>query len=270
MSLAKLAVNYSPALARLIQEGVVAIDLFKLPDWHDLIAEAQALGPLYVHFPVELGATKLGVDVDAATTLMERTRTPHFNAHVVPSKERFPNLESGDVSPEARAAVADALVTDVGVLAETVGAERVIIENVPYRGPEHGLLRAGVEAETIRRVVEETGCGLLLDLAHAFMTATTLGVGVWEYVDALPTHALRELHVSGVRELEGRQRDSLPLTAEDIELIRGALGRVRAGAWPAPEVVAFEYGGVGPVFDWRTEPEVLSAQVPLLRELLTD
>jgi len=58
------------------------------------------------------------------------------------------------------------------------------------------------------------------------------------------------------------------LTADDVATFRAALGRVRAGAWPAPETVAFEYGGVGPVFEWRTDRGVLAEQVPLLRELL--
>src|SRR5690606_28556266 len=62
----RLAVNYSPPLAQLVAAGEVAIDLYKVPDWDDLIAAARASGPCYVHFPVDLGATRLGVDLDRA------------------------------------------------------------------------------------------------------------------------------------------------------------------------------------------------------------
>ncbi|HZW99013.1 MAG TPA: DUF692 family protein [Trueperaceae bacterium] len=264
----RLAVNYSPALISLLLEGRLTIDLFKVPDWGDLIVEATSHGPAYVHFPTELGATKLGVDVDRCMELMEETDTNHLNAHLVPSRERFPHLEVGSVDADTLDEVAEALLVDVAELARAVGSDRVIVENVPYRGPDHGLLRAGVEPDVITRVVEESGCGLLLDLSHAVLTADELSIDVWTYLDALPTHALRELHVSGVRKLEGRLRDHLPLTEDDVELLRGAMARASAGAWPMPDVVSFEYGGVGPVFDWRTEPDVLAEQVPLLHAIV--
>lgn len=264
----RLAVNYSPALVSLLHEGRLTLDLFKVPDWDDLIAEATGHGPSYVHFPAELGATRLGVELERCLKLMEKTETSHLNAHLVPSKERFPHIEVGSVDVDALAEVAEALIADVAQLASAVGPERVIVENVPYRGPDHGLLRAGVEPEVITRVVEESGCGLLLDLSHAVLTADELAVDVWTYLDAMPTHALRELHVSGVRKLEGRLRDHLPLTEDDVELLRAALSRSSAGAWPMPDIVSFEYGGVGPVFDWRTEPHVLAEQVPLLHAIV--
>lgn len=263
-----LAVNFSPALADLRQAGRVELDLFKVPDWDDLIEVAASHGPVYVHFPAELGATRLGVDLDRCHRLMQETGTHCLNAHVVPSRERFTDLEVGAVDDATLDVVAGALIEDIARLAEVVGPERVIVENVPYRGSEHGLLRAGVEPRLLTRVVDESGCGLLLDLSHAVLTADTLGMGVWEYVDGLPTHALRELHVSGVRRLESKLRDHLPLTEDDVELVRGALARCRAGAWPMPDIVSFEYGGVGPVFDWRTEPDVLAEQVPLLHEIV--
>src|SRR5690606_13469185 len=89
----RLAVNFSPALASLVQDGSVTVDVFKVPDWDDLIAAASAHGPVYVHFPVELGATKLGVDLGRSLELLEATGTTHLNAHVVPSRERFPDLD---------------------------------------------------------------------------------------------------------------------------------------------------------------------------------
>lgn len=264
----RLAVNYSPALAGLLQDGRLAIDLFKVPDWDELIAEATSHGPSYVHFPAELGATRLGVEIERCLGLMEKTGTSHLNAHLVPSRERFPHIEVGSVDADALDEVVEVLIADVAELAGVVGPDRVIVENVPYRGPDHGLLRAGVEPDVITRVVEESGCGLLLDLSHAVLTADELAIDVWTYLDALPTHALRELHVSGVRTLEGRLRDHLALTQDDVELLRAALVRSSAGAWPMPEIVSFEYGGVGPVFDWRTEPDVLAEQVPLLHAIV--
>ncbi len=269
MSRPRLAVNFSPALADLAASGEVALDVYKVPDWDDLIAAATSVGRCYVHFPTELGATRLGIELGRAQDLMRETGTTYLNAHVVPFQGRFPDVATGDVGSEARARVTAALVEDVELLAEAVGPERVIVENVPYRGDEHGLLRAGVDPRVLTDLVTATGCGLLLDLSHALLTTSLLGQDLWQYVEALPTHALRELHVSGVQRLEGRLRDHLPLTPDDVAAVRGAVARVRAGAWPAPETVAFEYGGVGPVFEWRTDRGVLAEQVPLLAELVS-
>ena len=52
----KLAVNYSTATAGLLAGGEVAFDYFKCPAWPDLIATAEALRPVNVHFPLLVGA----------------------------------------------------------------------------------------------------------------------------------------------------------------------------------------------------------------------
>jgi uncharacterized protein len=54
------------------------------------------------------------------------------------------------------------------------------------------------------------------------------------------------------------------MTEEDWDFLDWALGRIRAGAWRTPEIVAFEYGGVGPTFEAMTVREELAAQVPRL------
>jgi len=116
VSAPRLAVNYSPALASLVAAGEVSIDVYKVPDWDDLIAAAGE-GACYVHFPTDLGATSLGIDLARSVELMNRTGTCYLNAHVAPSRERFPDVAVGDVGAEARRAVAAALVADVEALA---------------------------------------------------------------------------------------------------------------------------------------------------------
>ena len=69
MSAPRLAVNYSPALASLVAAGEVSIDVYKVPDWDDLIAAAGE-GACYVHFPTDLGATSLGIDLARSVELM--------------------------------------------------------------------------------------------------------------------------------------------------------------------------------------------------------
>jgi uncharacterized protein (UPF0276 family) len=139
----------------------------------------------------------------------------------------------------------------------------------------------------ITRVVEETGCGLLLDLAHARISAAYLDMDVKTYINELPFTKIREMHITGVQPLLGHWAelvrevdvadadrlanglfDHLPMVEEDWRLVDWSLQQIRTGTWPRPWAIAFEYGGVGPLWEMLTDPHVLGQQVPRLRNLL--
>src|SRR5690606_31492040 len=249
----RLAINFSPEAAELMAAGAVEIDVFKVPDWDDVIAEAQTLAPVYVHFPHQIGAAREKPELERSAALMAATGTSTFNVHVAPSSERFPELAVGDVSDDAIVAVVEALATDLEPAVRSFGAPAVMVENLIYRGEAHHLLRAGVEPKALHQLVERSGCGFLLDVSHARISAASLGLDPWAYLDSLPVHALVELHLSGVDVLDGAPRDHLPFGEDDWAFVDGVIGRIKAGAWPPPTTVAFEYGGVGPVFAWRSD-----------------
>ncbi len=263
-----LAVNYSPEVAELLSDEAVAFDFFKVPDWDEVIQVASERKPVEVHFPLQLGASQQEVTIERAAELMTATGTTKLNLHVAPSRERFPDVAVGDVGAAAKSRVTDALLQDLEPYLERFGAGNVVLENLPYRGPERGLLRAGVEPEVLTAVIAASGAGLLLDLAHAAMTAAALSQDLTDYLERLPLASLSDLHVSGVGEIEGQLRDHMPLSSEDWELLTGALSRVQNGIWPHPRSLAFEYGGVGPVFAWRTDGWVLAEQLPRLAEMV--
>ena len=268
--MSQLAINFSPEAAELAAKGAIDFDLFKVPDWDEVVAEAQQLKPCRVHFPFQIGAARERPELERSATLMARTGSRLFNVHVAPSIERFRDFGVADTGSAALTAVAQALLSDLQPACERFGAESVIVENLIYRGEDRGLLRAGVEPATLQTLVEESGCGLLLDISHARITAAALNIDPWLYLDSLPTHALRELHVTGVQPLDGGLRDHLPFVDDDWRFLDGVVGRIKAGAWPAPELVAFEYGGVGPVFNWRSDEDVIAEQLPRLREKVAD
>lgn len=268
MSGTRLAVNFSPQAAGLVASGAVTVDLFKVPDWDDLIVAARELLPVYVHFPSQIGAAREKPEVERAAVFMRDTGTVNLNVHSAPSRERFPDIAVGAYDPASLATVTTALAADLEPACRQVGSHNVIVENLIYRGEDRGLLRAGVAPEVLTELVDGTGCGFLLDVSHARITAATLGIDPWRYLDSLPVHALQELHITGVHVVDGGLRDHLPLQATDWEFVEGVVARVLAGAWPAPSIVAFEYGGVGPVFEWRSDEDVLVEQLPRLRDAL--
>lgn len=265
----KLAVNYSPQAAELFDAGKITFDLYKCPDWPDMIETARAQRPVYVHFPLMAGRADIEkVGWHKITTLVASTQTPFVNTHLAPRASDFGvPLETTD--PTRTRELVSAMMADIERLVSRFGRERIILENANW-DPNYEIPRPVIESEVLNGVVYESGCGFLLDLAHARMSAVYLGLEPRDYVASLPVDRLRELHVAGTRydKQEARLVDHFPMTPPDWELAEWALGRIHRGDWPQPEIVALEYGGMGPGFAWRSEAAVIAADVPRLYDLV--
>jgi uncharacterized protein (UPF0276 family) len=113
-----------------------------------------------------------------------------------------------------------------------------------------------VDPAFITRVIEGADCRLLLDLAHARVSAHMRGQPARDYIAQLPLDRLIEIHVSGPRPspVDGRLVDAHePLQEEDDALLAWVLERVR------PQAVTLEY---------TRDRAQLEAQLLHLRELL--
>lgn len=257
----QFAINYSPQADALLTAGKVTIDLFKCPDWENLVALAEQHKPVYIHFPIVLGRDKVKtLDFAAIERWLSRTQTRYVNSHLEALQPYFPP----DVTQNQ---VLDAVLPEVELLVRHFGPERVIVENVPYTRSmiRRGLLPVAIEPEVIYTTVETAGCGFLLDVSHAALSCESTGREVYDYLEKLPVHRLRELHVTGLGyEPDGTRTDHLPLLDSDWQRLEWVLERIRSGAWPQPDTLAFEYGGIGPTFEWRSESSVIEAQVPRL------
>jgi hypothetical protein len=294
------AVNYSPEAEDLAQRGRARIDCFKCPAWPDLATTLQERYLVYVHFPLHVGsgigdATVGGEPADWAEVerLLAATGTPLVNLHYSLDhlKTSGDPLETGGTGSSPAGSLAeelvDNLVRDVSAVTERCGPDQVAIENDHDFGGRRP--RAAILPHVLCSVLEATGCGLVLDLAHAQLAARSLGMEARDYVTALPTHRLRELHVSGVQRLEGRwlarvrqavdegdpieqlfgrPADHLPMTGPDWDLLGWAMAQICGGAWPRPWVVTFELGGTGPLFSALTNADVLAEQLPRLQAMV--
>lgn len=253
----RFALNYSPQAADLLRQKTLTIDLFKCPDWPDIIAEARTQRPVYVHFPLVAGEHNIEqVGLERVADLRASTHTPYVNTHIA---ARYQDLDD----PKDADAAVEIMLRDILPLVERFGPNGVMAENVPCPDLERDKPRVTVEPDVICRLIQISGCGLLLDLAHARLAAETLGMDVYSYISCLPLDRLREVHVTGVGlNREGQLEDHLPMTDEDWALFDWALDNIHAGRWAEPAIVACEYGGIGPMFDWRTDPAVLAFDIP--------
>ncbi|HNT54302.1 MAG TPA: DUF692 family protein [Anaerolineaceae bacterium] len=252
----KFAVNYSHAAADLLDAGQIDFDLFKFPDWPDFVPQNGLARAPYVHYTLMTGnGTQAGVNWDMITALRARTASPLVNSHLMAPE----SLDPAD--PAQVEAAIQGMVQDLRELAARFGPGNVVLENMPfYIKLPH--LRLAVDPVVISRVLAESGCGFLLDTAHARITAAALGLDVYEYIQALPVDRLGEVHVTGVGWHQGERLDHLEMQSEDWVVFEWVMAQIASGSWPQPKVVSFEYGGAGEVFRWRTQPRVLAEQTP--------
>ena len=265
----QFAINYSPQALQLWRAGKIQLDLFKCPDWHNLVAEVDNYHKLYVHCSLIVGMGKLrDANLDELARWLDTGETQVINTHLVALRSTFAPGERMDAD-----AIATRIVRELEPLCKRFGSERIVVENLiyPLRGWGQDQLPESVDPAVISAVCEESGCGLLLDLAHATLACEGTGRSdVRAYLDAMPVHKLRELHVTGIHpepDEMGMRHDHFMLTDEDWEIVELAIAQIRAGAWRHPDTMAFEYGGIGEKFAHRSESSVIAAQTPRLYEM---
>lgn len=257
----RFAVNYSVPMEKLLREGAVDCGLLKCPEWEGVISAARPLRPVHVHFEIAVGSGGFGqLDFDLIRSLLASTETPHLNCHLMGS----PELDPG--SPADQRKLIGNWVAEMEYLKQQVPGVKLAAENLPYIMEYYGS-KIGSSADLIARAIREADAGLLLDLSHARISCHYLGMDLKEYVARLPMDRLSELHITGLQYYCGYLNDHFAMRPEDWEAAEWARAQIRAGAWREPEIAAFEYGGVGDVFGWRTEERVLRQQVPRLAEL---
>ncbi len=251
----------------LLARGEICVDRLKCADWPEMIAEAKKAGKVYVHFPFDVGTAKgRAADFERAGLMMRETDTPGVNFHVVSYARDFPELARDSVDEEAAGSFMDRLLTDGQRAADHFGKSHVILENIPWFGATGEFHRFSVDPKMICRAVREMGVGLLLDISHARIAAHYLGIDAREYIAMMPMEQLRELHVTGIRMHNGRLADHLELGDEDWAFFEWAMERIEKRDWGKPWMVAFEYGGIGEPFRWRSSIDVVRKQVPRLYE----
>jgi hypothetical protein len=292
----KLAVNYSPVLAALVQDGTVTIDLFKCPAWENVVNDAQKILPAYVHLPLVVGKgigtawnsdRKAPVDWNEIDGWLAKTVSPYVNLHLETTLQSYPHIPRNSERAEHIEFLVERALADIAPVIERYGKERVMVENL--FDDRVSYLRPTYLPNFIRTVIEEAGCGMLLDVSHARLAAERLHMDYAEYFAGLPTHAIRELHLTGIQTITmstilamhnsdlddhiigqfeekyfNQRLDHLPMTPEDWKFWEWVLAQVRGGIWGNPWCVGYEVGGVGALWEYVAGIANFAAQIPRL------
>jgi uncharacterized protein len=184
---------------------------------------------------------------------LERTRAPWLSAHLgfSAAEVRF-EVHMNALSPVLpREELLAHICRNVRSLADAI-AVPLILENLDYC--HGGAYEHVCEPEFIAAVLEQTGAGLLLDLAHAQVSASRMGVSIEAYLEQLPLERVRQLHISGPRERDGVLYDAHEVLREnDYGLLAWVLRRTE------PLALTLEY---------NREASALREQLIRLRGLL--
>jgi uncharacterized protein (UPF0276 family) len=146
-----------------------------------------------------LGAAA-GIDDDRARLLFATARA--VGARVVSEHVAFVRAggtEIGHLTPLPLTRVTVDVVARNVARAQRHNTSRLpfLLEN-PWSPLPPGFLRDEMEEpEFLHAVVDATGCGLLLDASNLWANAKNRGVSVRAWLERLPLHAVREIHVGG-------------------------------------------------------------------------
>ena len=196
-----------------------------------------------------------------------------MNVHLKATPKDFPDMKLDTRAPHDVQQVAEWLIKEVARLTGHFG-KRVIAENLIYRGHTLGHpapRRAARSGERRRRRDRLRPAPRPVARPHRRRTtwqSKVPALSCGDYLEALPLHRLTELHLTGILFFEERVRDHFGFTGSDWKVITRAFEHIRTGRWATPETVAFEYGGIGEVFEWRSEKAVLEKDLTGLRKLV--
>jgi hypothetical protein len=237
----KLTTNLSEPLLELLRDGGAPIDGIETGPWHRPrdIAEYRKRFPQFpFYFHGGDLINRVGLLPGAVRSILEYIRaagSPWLSLHITffPPGARAllvrTGLRIGNMNP-GRAQ--RSFVRRVRELPRRAGVP-VILENPD---PVAGWPNGEIQPERISSILEETGCGLLLDVAHARLSAERLGVTAEDYLSRLPMDRVVQIHASGPRTRGGYLCDAHePLQAADYELLEFAWRRSK------PQVVTLEY-----------------------------
>jgi uncharacterized protein (UPF0276 family) len=248
-------------MARLLSEGAVDCDSLKCPEWEGVVAAARPLRPVHVHFDIVVGNGGFDhLDFALIRRLLASTDTTHLNCHLMSSSDAELS------SPADKKRLVESWVAGMEYLKAQVPGCPLVAENLPFI-PGYYSSEIAASPDLITQALKEADAGLLFDLSHARISSHYLGSSIKDYAARLPMDRLAELHITGLRYYRGYLSDHFEMSPEDWDAARWARAQIKTGIWREPDITAFEYGGVGEVFGWRTHDWVLREQVPRLSEL---
>jgi uncharacterized protein (UPF0276 family) len=192
---AELAAGILSKLHRIDIVEVIADDYFDVPG-----KQVRALQTLSAQVPVSLHAVGLGM---ASTIAVDRKRLDSRSEHL--AFVRAGGIELGHLAaPPRNANSVEGTLRNLEAAKRATGSVPVM-ENVATMLDPPGCTMS--EQEWLNRVMQQSGCELLLDLHNVHTNATNFGFDSHQFIKALPLERIRTIHIAGGRKVGRRILD---------------------------------------------------------------
>jgi uncharacterized protein len=101
------------------------------------------------------------------------------------------------------------------------------------------------ETDFLREIVQQTGCGLLLDVNNVYVSATNHNYSPAQYLAEFPLDHVREIHLAGHATEEDENGAPLLIDAHDSE--------VSDAVWSIYETIIAQLGSVPTLIEWDND-----------------
>lgn len=266
-----LAANYSRELVSLLENEADIVDAVKVSEFYDeeYIAMYRSLPvrkPFVLHGVCQdtrrsrrpsLGMPGFEESLDLASlrTALDLCIPAYISAHL-----EFHAVEHPDAEEFLEPLERDALFI------RTLTKIPLHLENTHSDFPRPGKVtnaRYISDPGFIREALDRARARMLLDVAHAQVAAWRLGVPASDYILSLPLNLVDEIHVNSPSMADGELRDRhVELDEEGYELTELVLEHADV------KTISLEYGGLGPVYENRSDISALRRQLVRLREMM--
>ena len=185
--------SWPPGLRR---DGWKFTELSANPHAAELLAELSAQYPISVHtVGISVGSAR-GIDrlhLQRIRELVDKIRPIFVSGHLAWSTYGVEYLN--DLLPlpynEETLQIVSAHINEVQ---NTLGVPYLIENPASYVGFSYSTMK---ETEFLRKLVQRTGCQLLLDVSNVVVSAHNMGFDAHQYIDDFPGDAIGEMHLGG-------------------------------------------------------------------------
>jgi uncharacterized protein len=141
--------------------------------------------------------------LDEIAAILDHLNAPAYSEHL--AFTRVPGRDLGNLLPLPKTeAVAESIIAKVRIVQSRIPVP-FLLENITYvfDWPDSELS----DAEFLGLICRETGAGILLDVENLYVNGRNHGFDPHAFLDALPAHTVKEVHLAGGVTL---REDTLP------------------------------------------------------------
>lgn len=196
--------GYRHAIGRWTRENLAQFDVLEITVDHCLSSPIVARDIYDLVGQVPLTAHGIGLSIgtdvpldlaylDKVASIVERLEAPGYSEHL--AFTRTPTRDLANLLPVPKTeAVAASIIEKVRIVQARVPVP-FLLENITYlfEWPDSKLS----DAEFLGLICRETGAGLLLDVENLYLNASNHGFDAREFLQALPSGLVKEVHVAG-------------------------------------------------------------------------